>query len=56
MVTRRALIASGFSTSDELPPMTGKGSLTEQQLGDGLSKAFPMPQGVGGPGRGPGGP
>lgn len=34
----------------------GNGSLTEQQLGDGLSKAFPMPQGMGGPGRGPGGP
>jgi len=34
----------------------GNGFLTDQQLGDGLSKAFPMPQGIGGPGRGPGGP
>lgn len=34
----------------------GNGSLTDQQLGDGLSKAFPMPQGIGGPGRAPGGP
>ncbi len=34
----------------------GNGSLTDQQLGDGLSRTFPMPQGIGGPGRGPGGP
>jgi hypothetical protein len=32
------------------------GSLTEEQLGNGLVKAFPMPPGFGGPGRGPGGP
>lgn len=31
------------------------GKLTEEQLGDGLVKAFPMPPGFGGPG-GPGGP
>lgn len=34
----------------------GNGFLTDQQLGDGLSRTFPMPQGIGGPGRGPGGP
>lgn len=32
------------------------GSLTEEQLGNGLVKAFPMPPGLGGPGRGPGSP
>ena len=32
------------------------GSLTEEQLGNGLVKAFPMPPGFGGPGRGPVGP
>lgn len=36
---------------------TGKtGKLSEEQLGDGLVKAFPMPPGFGGPGGGPGGP
>jgi hypothetical protein len=32
------------------------GMLTEEQLGNGLAKAFPMQPGGGGPGRGPGGP
>lgn len=32
------------------------GMLTEEQLGNGLMKAFPMQPGQGGPGRGPGGP
>lgn len=32
------------------------GVLTEEQLGNGLAKAFPMQPGGGGPGRGPGGP